>query len=102
MKPSGPQHAPITRALPYHPTPEQLGHKAATRQHWMLMLAYSGLQPLAALTSEDRDEYRKRFGDDAREVWPHAKIQTYCDASTKAIKAGEALPDFANWETDNA
>lgn len=94
-KPPGSAQPEITRALP---EPESVvTNRANTAKHWHKMWVLSGLKPADILSREERQALRDEFGPPPYVAWGNEKIQTYCEAATKAIKAGRDLPKLEEW-----
>jgi hypothetical protein len=71
--------------------------KAETAKHWHRMWVLSGLKPASILPAEEREELAAQFGSGPYKPWGDEKIQSYCKAATRTIKAGRPLPNLEEW-----
>jgi hypothetical protein len=89
---AGPQHAPVSRALPH------LASSPEVARHWHKFAVYSGVSPRRTLSPLEESEYAEEFGSDPVKAWSTADVAAYCHKASAAVSSGDGLPDFARDE----
>jgi hypothetical protein len=92
FRPAGPQHAPVSRALP---SPVS---SLETARHWHKFAVYAGVSPRRTLSPLEESEYAEEFGSDPVKAWSTADVAAYCHKASAAVSSGDGLPDFARDE----